>query len=121
ACYIVLAVLVEFFFSSRRRHTRSKRDWSSDVCSSDLDTDGKTTSYREDVTAQEFSARTDYCDVHIGKNYLTGDLKTYTLHFEKNGFVADLTIKNILSSWRPAAGANLFGDKQFSWLPAVPA
>src|SRR5699024_12228628 len=24
------------FFSSRRRHTRSKRDWSSDVCSSDL-------------------------------------------------------------------------------------
>src|SRR5699024_6655047 len=27
---------VIFFFSSRRRHTRSKRDWSSDVCSSDL-------------------------------------------------------------------------------------
>src|SRR5206468_6783497 len=26
-----------FFFSSRRRHTRSDRDWSSDVCSSDLD------------------------------------------------------------------------------------
>src|SRR5699024_11807945 len=25
-----------FFLSSRRRHTRSKRDWSSDVCSSDL-------------------------------------------------------------------------------------
>src|SRR5699024_6937035 len=29
-------VLCFFFFSSRRRHTRSKRDWSSDVCSSDL-------------------------------------------------------------------------------------
>src|SRR5690349_23085384 len=27
---------VIFFFSSRRRHTRSLRDWSSDVCSSDL-------------------------------------------------------------------------------------
>src|SRR2546421_8161131 len=27
-----------FFFSSRRRHTRSDRDWSSDVCSSDLGT-----------------------------------------------------------------------------------
>src|SRR6266496_970966 len=26
-----------FFFSSRRRHTRSLRDWSSDVCSSDLE------------------------------------------------------------------------------------
>src|SRR5436305_15344536 len=29
-------VLVFFFFSSRRRHTRCGRDWSSDVCSSDL-------------------------------------------------------------------------------------
>src|SRR2546421_9596572 len=29
-------VLSSFFFSSRRRHTRSDRDWSSDVCSSDL-------------------------------------------------------------------------------------
>src|SRR5256884_2811892 len=27
---------VLFFFSSRRRHTRCSRDWSSDVCSSDL-------------------------------------------------------------------------------------
>src|SRR3712207_6880464 len=31
-CY----VLIFFFFSSRRRHTRYWRDWSSDVCSSDL-------------------------------------------------------------------------------------
>src|SRR5699024_11318552 len=30
---------IYFFFSSRRRHTRSKRDWNSDVCSSDLNTD----------------------------------------------------------------------------------
>src|SRR5438128_12501663 len=29
-----------FFFSSRRRHTRCYRDWSSDVCSSDLETSG---------------------------------------------------------------------------------
>src|SRR5699024_11812248 len=29
-------LLCIFLFSSRRRHTRSKRDWSSDVCSSDL-------------------------------------------------------------------------------------
>src|SRR4030065_1870790 len=27
---------ISFFFSSRRRHTRCKCDWSSDVCSSDL-------------------------------------------------------------------------------------
>src|SRR5882762_2483856 len=30
-CYMIF-----FFFSSRRRHTRFKCDWSSDVCSSDL-------------------------------------------------------------------------------------
>src|SRR3712207_8697275 len=30
------SILVYFFFSSRRRHTRYWRDWSSDVCSSDL-------------------------------------------------------------------------------------
>src|SRR5699024_11499022 len=35
---IDLLCLCCFFFSSRRRHTRSKRDWSSDVCSSDLRT-----------------------------------------------------------------------------------
>src|SRR2546429_5243347 len=29
-------LVVFFFFSSRRRHTRCSRDWSSDVCSSDL-------------------------------------------------------------------------------------
>src|SRR5205809_5702131 len=33
-CYIFFFFF--FFFSSRRRHTRCSRDWSSDVCSSDL-------------------------------------------------------------------------------------
>src|SRR3989442_15460664 len=31
-----MTILLFFFFSSRRRHTRCGRDWSSDVCSSDL-------------------------------------------------------------------------------------
>src|SRR3712207_3859736 len=35
-CPLRCCVLVVFFFSSRRRHTRYWRDWSSDVCSSDL-------------------------------------------------------------------------------------
>src|SRR5699024_2755866 len=35
--YSCVYELYRFFFSSRRRHTRSKRDWSSDVCSSDLE------------------------------------------------------------------------------------
>src|SRR5216683_3630865 len=44
-----------FFFSSRRRHTRSDRDWSSDVCSSDLVADiSQIPPYNEDVRAQGF-------------------------------------------------------------------
>src|SRR5690349_23405123 len=39
-CYVIVICccffFFFFFFSSRRRHTRSLRDWSSDVCSSDL-------------------------------------------------------------------------------------
>src|SRR3989449_491487 len=33
---VLLRLFFFFFFSSRRRHTRCSRDWSSDVCSSDL-------------------------------------------------------------------------------------
>src|SRR5690625_1419247 len=40
-----------FFFSSRRRHTRWPRDWSSDVCSSDLEPDG--TVLGQQVSAME--------------------------------------------------------------------
>src|SRR5207245_6113211 len=34
---VTLFLCCVFFFSSRRRHTRCYRDWSSDVCSSDLE------------------------------------------------------------------------------------
>src|SRR5262245_65335940 len=34
---ILICVILCFFFSSRRRHTRCLSDWSSDVCSSDLE------------------------------------------------------------------------------------
>src|SRR5438034_8174169 len=38
ASAIIELCMYSFFFSSRRRHTRSLCDWSSDVCSSDLTT-----------------------------------------------------------------------------------
>src|SRR5699024_11353502 len=41
ATSIASYALWSVFFSSRRRHTRSKRDWSSDVCSSDLQFRGR--------------------------------------------------------------------------------
>src|SRR5438034_10246937 len=41
-----------FFFSSRRRHTRSLCDWSSDVCSSDLQSLGLLSSFAGEVSAR---------------------------------------------------------------------
>src|SRR5690625_6697206 len=50
-CLLYHALLrVVFFFSSRRRHTRWPRDWSSDVCSSDLPLDAIDAAYASGVT-----------------------------------------------------------------------
>src|SRR5690606_40557027 len=50
-----------FFFSSRRRHTSFSRDWSSDVCSSDLGGGGRRTqnSHRERMTERVLIADVD--------------------------------------------------------------
>src|SRR3712207_357088 len=47
----VKASMDPLFFSSRRRHTRYWRDWSSDVCSSDLDHVGEPVGAEEDTVA----------------------------------------------------------------------
>src|SRR5690348_18087164 len=44
---------VQFFFSSRRRHTRWTGDWSSDVCSSDLLSEAKIMMVGEGPGAEE--------------------------------------------------------------------
>src|SRR5699024_935014 len=64
-----------FIFPSRRRHTRSKRDWSSDVCSSDLlfivkciliPSIGRNGSHLPDRTLTQITGRTDSLPVkHI--------------------------------------------------------
>src|SRR2546429_1518177 len=63
-----------FFFSSRRRHTRCSRDWSSDVCSSDLTTatfDHSTTGFPLTNSHQLAPAGkvTACTDCHINNNY----------------------------------------------------
>src|SRR2546429_2711014 len=51
-------MLVCFFFSSRRRHTRCSRDWSSDVCSSDL-------SELVGLKLSDVTFRAGYVDIHV--------------------------------------------------------
>src|SRR5438270_11778313 len=53
-------MIVLFFFSSRRRHTRFDCDWSSDVCSSDLSSDAN----RSDVYVRP----NRNCDPRIGEH-----------------------------------------------------
>src|SRR6266508_2766874 len=73
--------MVMFFFSSRRRHTRWPRDWSSDVCSSDLLTGGKSSDRDTDVRAalEPLNALADLLDCilagvrHITNKKIDGD------------------------------------------------
>src|SRR5439155_10656790 len=59
-----------FFFSSRRRHTRWPRDWSSDVCSSDL------------VTAEEYRAVVTGLVASFGTYTVNEAEKTVITHVE---------------------------------------
>src|SRR3989440_6153595 len=55
-----------FFFSSRRRHTRSDRDWSSDVCSSDLAFDDPFSGELQAWAEERIEAAFSWCLVHRG-------------------------------------------------------
>src|SRR5256885_16142782 len=52
-----------FFFSSRRRHTRLQGDWSSDVCSSDLE---RTVAYESAGPAARKRKHTNWVDAATG-------------------------------------------------------
>src|SRR5690606_40890490 len=64
-----------FFFSSRRRHTRFSRDWSSDVCSSDLSFLGRCFEILEDELCGKSREKNEFymnCISHLSRhNYLT--------------------------------------------------
>src|SRR3989442_14214184 len=55
-----------FFFSSRRRHTRCGRDWSSDVCSSDLGSETTESSRATQLLEEAFPTRfADYVAIVV--------------------------------------------------------
>src|SRR5438034_10384132 len=67
--------IVFFFFSSRRRHTRSLCDWSSDVCSSDLESSATVEYGDRRLESVEISGLSSQWvevnggDVHPGRNF----------------------------------------------------
>src|SRR5439155_3475967 len=67
-----------FFFSSRRRHTRWPRDWSSDVCSSDL---GGRMGVRTQMGAKAVPFGFVLPSVPLGDSGL-GDGREHRLHFQ---------------------------------------
>src|SRR5690606_32163094 len=63
-----LDVFVFFFFSSRRRHTRFSRDWSSDVCSSDLLSERERT-YSAPLAIRQFTKETELVNGEPVRDY----------------------------------------------------
>src|SRR2546430_11623729 len=90
-----MAIVVFFFFSSRRRHTRFDCDWSSDVCSSDLNFYG------------------DFADLDAAH---LGDVQA----FFKTYYVPNNAVLLLLGDVRPGEGMAL-AEKHFSSIPAGPA
>src|SRR3712207_9514532 len=72
---------VIFFFSSRRRHTRYWRDWSSDVCSSDLA-----------ITWLGAPVRSRSFKPHNGGSIFLGDDTWSPINTQNTGLHRDLTV-----------------------------
>src|SRR5438445_3876873 len=82
-------MLFFFFFSSRRRHTRYWRDWSSDVCSSDLlhapirDYLTRTTPKPDDMKPQAYArmmnARTDRKSTRLNSSHANTSYAVFCL------------------------------------------
>src|SRR3712207_8051158 len=79
-----------FFFSSRRRHTRYWRDWSSDVCSSDLILAGNSAPSSPDL-------------FHVGSVF--SNSVSYSLIGSNMG-------TSLVESQMPDANQNLIGDRK---------
>jgi hypothetical protein len=71
--------------------------------------------------ASQFRASRDGCDVHIGPNWLRGDLHRYEFSLDTPALSMQLTFTGTLPSARIGTGETHLGEKDtFGWLVAVP-
>src|SRR5258706_16358911 len=83
----MVASVLFFFFSSRRRHTRLVSDWSSDVCSSDLialDVDIALEVAGDAYAAAAFDLAFD-CEIGRGQGWLAGQAGGGAHHWIETG------------------------------------
>src|SRR6266542_633013 len=91
-----------FFFSSRRRHTRCYRDWSSDVCSSDLDGGrGDLRILRDRQAPERYAADDHEHDRHHGGEDRPVDEEMRDAHLFGSGAYSalDTGVRGCCASW----------------------
>jgi len=90
----------------------------------DLDLpDGRTLHKRAKFAPAEFQASAEQCDVRIGSNRFTGNLREYEITATIDDVSVDIRLASLTEPWRSETGQILFGDKEekiFAWLPSVP-
>src|SRR3712207_8732688 len=98
-------LLFFFFFSSRRRHTRYWRDWSSDVCSSDL---------RDGVEARGVLGGDDGVELRVGEEgYFLADVLAHRAVGAADEHVgADADLAQALGGVLGRLGLELAGDRK---------
>src|SRR5216683_7322191 len=104
-CYIFFF----FFFSSRRRHTRSDRDWSSDVCSSDLPPG--------QVDAHWFGTQRDEDLVQALKVALESGRLRESLEKLESQHAQYAALKTVLARYREVAAAGGWSALPAGWTP----
>src|SRR2546429_4483781 len=107
---LVMAVLSFFFFSSRRRHTRCSRDWSSDVCSSDLSL----------VTAGAHEMRLMHHAPGLGSILPGFDLLRGNAHFDLVHVEHDPGLAGLFDDAVPRAAPQAFPFGAFAAAPSPP-
>src|SRR5687768_15582609 len=137
--FSTIEALMRFFFSSRRRHTRRSRDWSSDVCSSDLRQDAprQNVPYDDDghgthtmgTTVGEDASQTNQIGVAPGAKWMAakvfpggGSSGNEEITVAEDFMLApwDLNMQNRRPDLRPHVINNSWGDSECwntdSWL-----
>src|SRR5437867_6523985 len=79
-----------FFFSSRRRHTRSYGDWSSDVCSSDLSWDIDLATFGMEIVLNrrlipDYAKKFEFVERELAEPEEEPGLKEFLKHLSVNG------------------------------------